>query len=183
MGAKEIVVKKYVVRLRCGERLLLATLIRIGSSPAQRLMKTRILLKAEPRSRRRVERQPDHPGSGNQRIHGLPGGQTTGGRWRRCDRIGILENFSQPERDFKKRTAKKLNPIATFRLLQIPALYPAPPCESAFAQTVNRTKMFHVKHFGTIRPRNRTKKPAYASDAQKRWIFAQASSSTEAAVA
>src|SRR3981081_2743289 len=47
MAAKEIVVKKYVVRLSCGERSLLETLIRKGSSPAQRLMKARILLKAD----------------------------------------------------------------------------------------------------------------------------------------
>ena len=46
MAAKEIVVKKYVVRLSCGERSLLETLIRKGSNPAQRLLKARILLKA-----------------------------------------------------------------------------------------------------------------------------------------
>jgi hypothetical protein len=38
MAAKEIVVRKYVVRLSCGERLLLETLIRKGSSPAHRLL-------------------------------------------------------------------------------------------------------------------------------------------------
>jgi len=47
MAAKEIIVKKYVVRLSCDERQQLAKLIRKGSSPAQRLMKTRILLKAD----------------------------------------------------------------------------------------------------------------------------------------
>jgi hypothetical protein len=47
MAAKEIIVKKYVVRLSCDEREHLATLIRKGSSPAQRLMKARILLKAD----------------------------------------------------------------------------------------------------------------------------------------
>ena len=47
MAAKEIVVKKYVVRLSCGERSLLETLIRKGSNPAQRLLKARILLKAD----------------------------------------------------------------------------------------------------------------------------------------
>jgi transposase len=47
MAAKEIVVKKYVVRLSEDEREQLATLIRKGSSPAQRLMKARILLKAD----------------------------------------------------------------------------------------------------------------------------------------
>ena len=47
MAAKEIIVKKYVVRLSCDEREHLATLIRKGSSPAQRLLKARILLKAD----------------------------------------------------------------------------------------------------------------------------------------
>jgi transposase len=47
MAAKEIVVKKYVVRLRDAEREQLATLIRKGSNPAQRLLKARILLKAD----------------------------------------------------------------------------------------------------------------------------------------
>jgi transposase len=47
MAAKEIVVKKYVVRLSDGEREQLATLIRKGSNPAQRLLKARILLKAD----------------------------------------------------------------------------------------------------------------------------------------
>ena len=47
MAAQEIVVKKYVVRLSGDEREQLATLIRKGKSPAQRLMKARILLKAD----------------------------------------------------------------------------------------------------------------------------------------
>ena len=47
MAAKEIIVKKYAVRLSDDERQQLATLIRKGSSPAQRLMKARILLKAD----------------------------------------------------------------------------------------------------------------------------------------
>jgi hypothetical protein len=47
MAVKEIIVKKYVVRLSDDERQQLGTLIRKGSSPAQRLMKARILLKAD----------------------------------------------------------------------------------------------------------------------------------------
>ena len=47
MAAKEISVKKYVVRLSDEEREQLATLIRKGKSPAQRLLKARILLKAD----------------------------------------------------------------------------------------------------------------------------------------
>jgi Homeodomain-like domain len=47
MAAKEVIVKKYVVRLSDDEREQLATLIRKGKSPAQRVLKARILLKAD----------------------------------------------------------------------------------------------------------------------------------------
>src|SRR5436190_15932981 len=47
MAAKEISVKKYVVRLSSEERERLEALIRKGKSPAQRLLKARILLKAD----------------------------------------------------------------------------------------------------------------------------------------
>ena len=47
MAAKEVSVKKYVVRLSGEERERLETLIRKGKSPAQRLLKARILLKAD----------------------------------------------------------------------------------------------------------------------------------------
>src|SRR5204863_3934514 len=47
MAAKEISVKKYAVRLSGEERERLETLIRKGKSPARRLLKARILLKAD----------------------------------------------------------------------------------------------------------------------------------------
>src|SRR5260370_36333223 len=47
MAAKEISVKRYVVRLSGEERERLEALIRKGKSPAQRLLKARILLKAD----------------------------------------------------------------------------------------------------------------------------------------
>ena len=47
MAAKKIAVKKYVVRLSAEERERLEALIRKGKSPAQRLMKARMLLKAD----------------------------------------------------------------------------------------------------------------------------------------
>ena len=47
MATKEISVKKYVVRLSVAEREQLETLLRKGKSPAQRLLKARILLKAD----------------------------------------------------------------------------------------------------------------------------------------
>ena len=47
MTAKDISVKKYVARLSGEEREQLEVLIRKGKSAAQRLLKTRILLKAD----------------------------------------------------------------------------------------------------------------------------------------
>jgi transposase len=47
MAGKEIAVKKYVVRLSAEEREQLETLIRKGKGPARRLLKARILLKAD----------------------------------------------------------------------------------------------------------------------------------------
>jgi transposase len=47
MAAKEISVKRYVVRLSAEERERLEALLRKGKSPAQRLLKARILLKAD----------------------------------------------------------------------------------------------------------------------------------------
>ncbi len=47
MAAKEISVKMYVVRLSGEECQQLETLIRKGKSPAQRLLKARILLKSD----------------------------------------------------------------------------------------------------------------------------------------
>jgi hypothetical protein len=47
MSAREIAVKKYVVRLSGEEREQLEGLIRKGKGPAQRLLKARILLKAD----------------------------------------------------------------------------------------------------------------------------------------
>src|SRR5437588_13098993 len=47
MAAKEISVKKYVVRLSGEERQRLEALIRKGKGPARRLLKARILLKAD----------------------------------------------------------------------------------------------------------------------------------------
>jgi transposase len=47
MAARDNSVKKYVVRLSAGEREQLEALIRKGKSPAQRVLKARILLKAD----------------------------------------------------------------------------------------------------------------------------------------
>jgi len=47
MATKDISVKKYVVRLSGEEREQLETLLRKGKSPAQRLLKARILMKAD----------------------------------------------------------------------------------------------------------------------------------------
>src|SRR5215468_3422625 len=47
MSAREVPVKKYVVRLSAEEREQLQAMIRKGKSSARRLMKARILLKAD----------------------------------------------------------------------------------------------------------------------------------------
>lgn len=47
MAAKEIAVKRYVVKLSEEERLRLQEMLRKGSGPARRLLKARILLKAD----------------------------------------------------------------------------------------------------------------------------------------
>ena len=47
MAGKEVAVKKYVVRLSAEERSFLEAMIRKGKSPAGRLLKARILLKAD----------------------------------------------------------------------------------------------------------------------------------------
>jgi hypothetical protein len=47
VAAKEIAVKKYVVKLSAAEREQLDSLIHTGKHPAQKLMKARILLKAD----------------------------------------------------------------------------------------------------------------------------------------
>jgi hypothetical protein len=47
VAAKEIAVKKYVVKLNAAERERLGSLIHTGKHPAQKLMKARILLKAD----------------------------------------------------------------------------------------------------------------------------------------
>src|SRR5712691_2970958 len=81
MAAKEIPVKRYVVRLSGEERQQLETLIRKGKSPARRLLKARILLKAdvseagEGWSDSRIIEALDASC-----IDGLPGAQATGGR-------------------------------------------------------------------------------------------------------
>ena len=47
MAGKDIAVKKYVVRLSAEEREQLQALVRKGKAPARRLLKARILLKAD----------------------------------------------------------------------------------------------------------------------------------------
>jgi hypothetical protein len=47
MAAKQVSVKRYVVKLSGEERAQLDALLRKGKSPAQRLLKARILLKAD----------------------------------------------------------------------------------------------------------------------------------------
>ena len=54
MAAKEIAVKKYIVKLSEAERSHLQGLINKGKSPAKRLLKARTLLKADAPDRARA---------------------------------------------------------------------------------------------------------------------------------
>jgi hypothetical protein len=45
--------------------------------------------------------------------------------------------------------------------LQLPALYLSTRGKRTFALTVNRTKKFHVKHFGTIAQKRYSGEPAF----------------------
>jgi hypothetical protein len=66
--------------------------------------------------------------------------------------LGQKPSFKQKS----KITGQKLNLIAGFFSPQIPSPHVAPPCDSTFAQTANRTETFHVKHFCPIGPCDRT---------------------------
>ena len=80
MAAKEISVKRYVVRLRADEREQLEALIRKGRNPAQWILKARILLKADVSGAGEGwSDEPDYQGSGDEPIDGLPGAQAAGG--------------------------------------------------------------------------------------------------------
>jgi hypothetical protein len=117
MAAKEIIVKKYVARLSGDEREQLATLIRKGKSPAHRLMKARILLKSDVSE---AGEGRSHRGSGDQRIDGLPGAQTTGGRRHRGrGEPQATIGACHPE-DFRRREGSQADSLGLFRAPQGP---------------------------------------------------------------
>ena len=104
MAGKDIAVKKYVVRLGAEEREQLQALIRKGKRPAKRLLKARILLKADiSEAGSGVERQPDHQGLGHQRVHDLPGAQAIGGRGLRSGVEPQAPHDSTSRCDFRRR--------------------------------------------------------------------------------
>ena len=114
MAAKEISVKKYVVRVSADEREQLSPDPE-GKSPAQRLLKARILLKADVWKPARLERQPDHQGAGDQPIHGLSGAQAVGG--------GRLRGRVEPQAtgdacggaDFRRREGSQTDYLGLFQ--------------------------------------------------------------------
>ena len=79
MAGKDVAVKKYVVRLSTDERAELEALIRKGKSPAQRLLKARILLKADVSDAGEGWSDNRIIGRWRQSLDGLPGAQATGG--------------------------------------------------------------------------------------------------------
>jgi hypothetical protein len=66
----------------------------------------------------------------------------------------LFQDQVRPPAESAKSANIKL--VATLRLLQIPSSYLPALGKCLFAQIANRTKMFHVKHFGTIDAQNRT---------------------------
>jgi hypothetical protein len=63
MSTRQAAVKKYVVTLSAEERERLEALIRTGKHSARKLLRARILLKADAcRGRRSIDRQPDRCG-------------------------------------------------------------------------------------------------------------------------
>ena len=80
MATHEKGVKRYVVRLSAEERAQLEGLIWKGKSPAQRLLKARILLKADVSEAGDGWSDSRSCGAGDQRLDGLPGPQAVGGR-------------------------------------------------------------------------------------------------------
>ena len=80
MAAKEIAVKKYIVRLSADERAQLTDLIRKGKRSAQLLTKARILLKADVSEGARVGAT---AGSLRRWIPASPTSFAPGGNWSR----------------------------------------------------------------------------------------------------
>jgi hypothetical protein len=72
MAGREISVKRYVVRLSAEERERLEALIRKGKSPASRLLKARILLKADVSARLHFMKpfRPPRPGGWSSASNG-----------------------------------------------------------------------------------------------------------------
>ena len=80
MARKEIAVKKYIVTLSDEEREQLTTLIHSGKHPAHKLLKARILLKADASEGGGLERQPDRGGARDQCRHGRQDAPVAGRR-------------------------------------------------------------------------------------------------------
>jgi hypothetical protein len=118
IAAKEVIPKKYVVRLSDAEREQLATLIRKGSSPAQRLMKARILLKADVSEA--GEGWSDNQIIEAQRIDGLPGAQTTRGRRPRGCVEPQATSGACRSQDFRRREGSQADCLGLFRTSQGP---------------------------------------------------------------
>ena len=121
MAAKEISVKKYVVRLSPDEREQLEALIRKGKSPAQRLLRARILLKADVSEAgegwsdgRIIEALETEP------IHGLPGAQATGGRGLRGGVEPQATRDAGGCADFRRREGSQTDCLGLFQTAQGP---------------------------------------------------------------
>src|SRR6267154_1842261 len=128
MAAREKAVKRYVVRLSGDEREQLETLIRKGKSPAQRLLKARILLKADVSE--------DGEGWSDSRIIGaldlaVVGRQSRGTQHRRsCQRqhdwADAKKNILQPHRRQQWVIPPKANSAFVAAMEDVLAVYTRP---------------------------------------------------------
>ena len=83
--------------------------------------------------------------------------------------LHLLFNFPFLKNQLFKKTRPKRNPTTHVSLRKIPVSDRTASCGDTFAQSVNRTKMFHVKHFGKVGPENLTKLIAHASLTARAW--------------
>ena len=98
-GKDTFSVRKYVVQLSAEKREHLQALIRKGKSPAKRLLNAHSVEGRCLGGRRRLERQPEHPGL----VHDLPGTQATGGRGLRSGVEPQTAHDAARRCDFRRR--------------------------------------------------------------------------------
>ena len=83
-------------------------------------------------------------------------GRLNGRGGRDADYPPLAVQFSFLKNQLFKKTRPKLNPTVHVSLLKLAVSHLATSGQNTFGQSVNRTKMFHVKHFGKVGAKNLT---------------------------